>query len=93
MNDPVYLLAGEEFLVEEALEQVRAEARTDPLSEVTVSGNVTVPEMVTALETPSLLGGRRMVVVRDAEGLTKEAAQALSEYLESPSPHSVLVLV
>ncbi len=93
MNDPVYLLAGEEFLVEEALEQVRAEARTDPLSEVSVSGNVTVPEMVTALETPSLLGGRRMVVVRDAEGLTKEAAQALSEYLESPSPHSVLVLV
>jgi DNA polymerase III subunit delta len=93
VNDPVYLLAGEEFLVEGALEQVRAEARTDPLSEVTVSGNVTVPEMVTALETPSLLGGRRMVVVRDAEGLTKEAGQALSEYLESPSPHSVLVLV
>jgi DNA polymerase III subunit delta len=93
VKDSVYLLAGEEFLVEEALEQVRAEAGTDALSEVTVSGNVTVPEMVTALETPSLLGGRRMVIVRDADGLTKEAAQALARYLESPSPHSVLVLV
>jgi DNA polymerase III subunit delta len=93
VKESVYLLAGEEFLVEEALEQVRAEAGTDALSEITVSGNVTVPEMVTALETPSLLGGRRMVIVRDAEGLTKEALQALAEYLESPSPHSVLVLV
>jgi DNA polymerase-3 subunit delta len=93
MKESVYLLAGEEFLVEEALDQVRAEAATDALSEVTVSGDVTVPEMLNALETPSLLGGRRMVILRDAEALTKEAAKALTEYLESPSPHSVLVLV
>jgi DNA polymerase-3 subunit delta len=93
LSDSVYLLAGEEFLVDEALEQVRAEAGADPLSEISVSGNATVPEMLTALETPSLLGGRRMVVVRDAEALTKDAADALGAYLESPSPHSVLVLV
>jgi DNA polymerase III subunit delta len=93
VSDSVYLLTGEEFLVHEALEQVRADAGTDQLSEVSISGNATVPEMLTALETPSLLGGRRMVVVNDAEALTKEAAQALAKYLESPSPHSVLVLV
>jgi DNA polymerase-3 subunit delta len=45
------------------------------------------------LQTSSLLGGKRLVIIREAEGLKKEHAEALTAYLESPSPDSVLVLV
>lgn len=90
---PVYLLSGEEFLVEEALQQVRAETSADPLNEVSFGPHAPVPEILNALETPSLLGGRRLVVVRDAADLLKEAVDALTRYVESPAPDSVLVLI
>ena len=89
----MYLLQGDEFLVEEALERVRAEAGTDPLAEVSVDPGVDSAELLTILGTASLLGGNRLVVVRDADGLKKSQAAALTSYLESPSPSSVLALV
>jgi DNA polymerase III subunit delta len=93
VTSPVYVLAGEEFLVDEALDRVRSEEGTDPLSEATFDPEASAPELLTALETPSLLGGRRLVVINDAHDLVKEQVEALTAYLESPSPHSVLVLV
>lgn len=93
MSRPVYLLQGDEFLVEEALEMVRAEAGTDPLAEVSVDAGVDPAELLTILGTASLLGGTRLVIVRDSHGLKKSQAAALTSYLESPSPSSVLALV
>lgn len=93
MTRPAYLLQGDEFLVEEALERVRAEAGTDPLAEVSVDAGVDPAELLTILGTASLLGGRRLVVVREAHALKKGQAAALTSYLESPSPFSVLALV
>jgi DNA polymerase-3 subunit delta len=63
------------------------------LSEVAFDPSSEAAELVEALETASLLGDRRLVVIRDAQDLKKEHAEALSAYLESPSPSSVLVLV
>jgi DNA polymerase-3 subunit delta len=88
-----YLLAGEPFLADEALDKIRRSESTDPLSEVAFDPSSEAAELVEALETASLLGDRRLVVIRDAQDLKKEHAQALSAYLESPSPSSVLVLV
>ncbi|HEY7875955.1 MAG TPA: DNA polymerase III subunit delta [Actinomycetota bacterium] len=93
MTAPAYLLSGEEFLAAEALDKVRAEVATDPLSEVAFEADASATELLEALSTPSLLGGRRLVVVRGAQDLKKEHAEALAEYLESPSPETVLVLV
>lgn len=93
MTRPAYLLQGDEFLVEEALERVRAEAGTDPLAEVSVDAGVDPAELLTILGTASLLGGRRLVVVREAHALKKAQAAALTSYLESPSPFTVLALV
>jgi DNA polymerase III subunit delta len=90
---PVYLLAGDQFLVEEALARVRLEAATDPLSEARFDGGVGSAELITALETPSLLGGRRLVTVHGAHELRKEHAEAIAAYLESPAQSSVLVLI
>jgi DNA polymerase-3 subunit delta len=93
MTAPAYLLAGEEFLAAEALDKVRAEAAADPLSEVSFTAAAAPAELVEALSTSSLLGGRRLVVVRGAQDLKKDQAEALAAYLESPAPDSVLVLV
>lgn len=90
---PVYLLQGEEFLVDEGLERVRQETGGDSLSEVRFGPEVEVAELVTALGTPSLLGGLRLVIVNDAQDLNKEQATALETYVASPSPSAVLVLV
>ncbi|MDQ3963073.1 MAG: DNA polymerase III subunit delta [Actinomycetota bacterium] len=93
MTAPAYLLQGEDFLADEALQRIRAEVASDPLSEMTFDAAAEAAEIVTALQTSSLLGGRRMVVVRGADGLKKEHADALLAYLEEPSPDSVLVLI
>lgn len=93
MSHPVYLLSGEEFLADEALDRVRAETGADPLSEVSFDARVPAHELMGALETPSLLGGKRLVVITEAHGLLKEQSEAIKSYLESPNDSSVLVLV
>ena len=93
MSLPAYLLSGQAFLADEALARVRAEAETDPLSELSFDATSDVAAITGALTTPSLLGGRRLVVVRDADSLKKEHVEALLRYLEDPSPDSVLVLI
>ena len=45
------------------------------------------------LGTASLLGGCRLVIIESAQDMLKEQVEALTRYLESPSPSSVLVLV
>jgi DNA polymerase III subunit delta len=93
MSSPVYLLLGESFLSEEALDRIRTEAGTDHLSEDTFSADVEVATLMSALDTPTLLGGRRLVIVYGAQDLRKEHLEALERYIGSPSPHAVLVLV
>jgi DNA polymerase-3 subunit delta len=93
MSHPVYLVTGEAFLIDEALAKVRSEVGTDALSEISFSALDDSAAIMSALQTPSLLGDRRLVVVRDAGSLKKEQVAALEAYMASPSPHAVLVLV
>jgi DNA polymerase-3 subunit delta len=93
VSHPVYLLSGEEFLVEEALQKVREETEADPLNEVNFGPRAPAAEVRNALETASLLGGRRLVIIRDADDLLKDGVDEITSYLESPAPGSVLVLV
>lgn len=89
----VYLLAGEPFLADEALGKIRAEAGGDALAEVSFPATADPTDVLGALETPSLLGGGRLVIVRDAGDLKKDALEALTRYIGSPSPSSTLVLI
>ncbi|HET7482402.1 MAG TPA: DNA polymerase III subunit delta [Actinomycetota bacterium] len=93
MSDAVYLLSGESFLADEALERVRTESGADPLAEADYGSDVEIAELLGALQTPSLLGGRRLVVVRDAQDLKKDHIEALTRYIEEPAASSVLVLI
>lgn len=93
MSSPVYLLLGESFLSEEALDKIRAEAETDHLAEDVFQADVEPAVLMSALETPNLLGGRRLVVVYGAQDLKKDHLAALERYMASPSPYAVLVLI
>lgn len=93
MSAGVYLLTGEAFLADEALDKIRAEAETDPLSEVSLDPDVSASEVLEVLGTPTLLGGRRLVVVNDAHELKKEVRDEIERYVADPSPSSVLVLI
>lgn len=93
MSPPVYLLAGSEFLAQEALARLRSQLDADPLAEAAFTPASPAADIVSALETPSLLGGRRLVVVSAAPELSKEQVDALVSYMASPSPHSVLVIL
>ena len=93
MSAAVYLLTGEPFLAGEALAKLRDEVGSDPLSDVTFDSDVDVAELMGALQTPSLLGGARLVVIHGAESLVKEQAEAISAYVEAPSGSAVLALV
>jgi DNA polymerase III subunit delta len=93
LPEAIYLLTGEEFLAGEALDKIRAETQSDPLSEVALDASVPAQHIIEALETASLLGGTRLVVVESAQDLRKEHLEALERYLETPSHTSVLVAV
>lgn len=93
MSSAVYLLSGEPFLADEALAKLRREVGSDPLSDVTFDSDVEVAELMGALQTPSLLGGSRLVVVHGAESLVKEQAEAIAAYAGAPSESAVLALV
>lgn len=93
MSTQAYLLSGQTFLAQEAIDKIREEHKTDPLAELSFDATSETATILEALQTSSLLGGKRLVVVRDAQDLKKEHAEALGTYLESPSPDSVLVLV
>lgn len=92
MSTQAYLLSGEAFLAEEAIDKIRAEHSTDQLSELSFDATSEIAEILGALQTSSLLGGKRLVIVRDAQDLKKDAAEQLAGYLEDPSPDSVLVM-
>lgn len=89
----VYLLSGEAFLAEEALDRIRRDEGTEQLAETSLDAGASPAELLEAVGTPSLLGGRRLVIVHDAEDLKKDQTDAIAGYLESPSPDAILVLV
>lgn len=93
MSSPVYLVTGESFLSEEALARIRSEEEIDALSEDHFTADVEIAGLISALETATLLGGRRLVIVHDAQDLKKDQIEALERYIGSPSPFSVLALI
>ncbi|MDQ3645751.1 MAG: hypothetical protein M3345_02305, partial [Actinomycetota bacterium] len=88
-----YLISGDPFLADEALDRLRRENDFDPLAETVLDASAAAPELMQAVGTGSLLGGQRLVVVNDAQDLKKEQIEALTRYLEAPSPDATLVLV
>jgi|SRR5579862_3682235 len=50
-------------------------------------------DLASTLDALPVMADRRVVVIRDVTTLRKDARVALEQYLERPSPHTVLILV
>ncbi len=62
------------------------------VKDVTNAGESVLSAVMEALNTPPFLVSRRVVVVRDAQGLLSDEVTALLEWMRSPAPDTVLVL-
>ena len=92
---PVYLVRGEDAsLMSQGLSALLSElAADDPLGIEHLPAEADLAVALEALSTPSLLGDRRVVVVRDVGRFDAAAVEPLLAYLAEPSEGSVLVLV
>jgi DNA polymerase III subunit delta len=95
--DPVYLLVGDEPLlgqriVAALIEQVVTPATRAFNLDVFEAKAAGATAVINAARTVPMLGKRRLVIVRDVDGLGAEGLAALAPYLADPSPHTVLVL-
>ncbi|MEK6608561.1 MAG: DNA polymerase III subunit delta [Myxococcota bacterium] len=94
---PVYFLCGEErFLVERTIaalrEEVLGKAR-DLNYDLLVAKDAGAAGVVSAARTVPMLGGKRLVLVREADALVAKELEALLPYLRDPNPATCLVLV
>lgn len=95
---PVYLFHGaERYLVDRAVEDVIrkrfGDDEPDPFSYEPMRGSdVDGRRIVDACRTVSMLGGQRLVVVREVDALDDSELELVAQYAASPSKRSVLVL-
>jgi len=95
--DGAYYITGEDdYQKEDAVRQL-IEAAVDPSSrdfnlDVRRAADVDAETLSVLLSTPPMLAERRVLVVREAGSLKKEARKVLDEYLKNPVPDLLLVL-
>jgi DNA polymerase III subunit delta len=95
--DGAYYISGEdEYQKDDAVRQL-IEAALDPGSrdfnlDVRRGSDLDAETLGILLSTPPMMADRRVVVVRDAGALRKDARRALDEYLKRPANDMVLIL-
>ena len=93
MTPAAFLITGDDaFLAATALDEVLAAAGEGHEVEHVQPG-ADMSRVVESLRTPSFFGGRRVMVVRDADQLPAEAVRELVDYLADPSPTGLLVVL
>ncbi len=93
---PVYFFHGDERLLLEAaiskLKEIIVPGGAGDLNYQPFSGSGTrAQEVITVCQTFPVFADRRLVIVRDLEGLS--GSEALLSYLDNPSPSTCLILV
>ncbi len=96
-----YLLAGDHFLLKEACDRIRSLVPEQMRDFNAVSLDlgpadgppVTVQTALDLLNTPGFFGGRKVVFLWNVQVMKKKEMEPLLEYLENPSPHSLLVML
>ncbi|NNN07714.1 MAG: hypothetical protein HKL85_00790 [Acidimicrobiaceae bacterium] len=96
------VVGGDATMVYDALHNVVANSLGDldpsfalqdfTVRDVTHAGESVFSSVMEALNTPPFLVARRVVVVRDAQGLLSDEETVLLEWMRSPTPDIVLVL-
>jgi DNA polymerase-3 subunit delta len=94
--EPVYYLCGPERLLIDRLVVALRRAVLDPATaefnhDVVSAGEASIGKILQLPRTVSMLGGRRLVEVRDADALPAESHDDLLAYLAHPVPDAVLL--
>jgi DNA polymerase-3 subunit delta len=95
---PAYYLHGDDdYLKDEELKRI-IDAAVDPATrdfnfEVLRGGELDAETLGSMVSTPPMMADRRVVVVREANALKKDARVMLDKYLKSPAPDLLLLLV
>lgn len=95
---PVYLLTGDDDFRKEDVVRRMVEAALEPSTRDFNLEQRRGPELDAAtlrglLDTPPMMSDRRLVVVRDADGLRTAAREALASYCQRPAADTLVVLV
>lgn len=96
--EPAYYVVGEDdYQKEDAVKQLQL-AALDPATrdfnlEIRRGADLGGEELSTLLSTPPMMAERRVIVIREANALKKDARKALDAYLEKPAPDLLLLLV
>jgi DNA polymerase-3 subunit delta len=88
------VLGDEELLVARAVADSIADARAaEPDAEVRqYAASELVPGEIAEMLSPSLFGGRRVIVIRDAQDAKKDLAAALTAYVREPDDDVTLIV-
>jgi DNA polymerase-3 subunit delta len=95
---PAYFLHGEDdYLKDEDLRRI-IDAAVDPATrdfnfENLRGGDLDAETLGSLVGTPPMMADRRVVVIRDASALKKDARAMLEKYLKNPAPDLLLLLV
>lgn len=95
--EPAYYIVGEDdYQKEDAVRQLQL-AALDPATrdfnlEIRRGPDLGGEELSTLLSTPPMMAERRVIIIRDASGLKKDARKALDAYLEKPASDLLLLL-
>jgi DNA polymerase III subunit delta len=95
---PAYYFFGDEDFLKESVTRELIASIVDPSMRVfncqVLRGHEVLAEALdTALNTSSMFGSRRVIVIRVVSALSREARDVLLAYLRQPSPDMVLILV
>jgi DNA polymerase-3 subunit delta len=95
---PLYFFSGDEtFIIDEALEKLRAKVLVDGLSDFNLNifyaGDASVESICDAVETFPMMAQRRLVIVKQAEDFSAKELERLSVLLENPVDTTVLVCI
>jgi len=95
--DGAYYITGEdEYQKDDAVRQL-VDAALDPASrdfnlDVRTAADLDAETLGSLLSTPPMMAERRVIVVRDAGALKKDARKALDHYLKAPASDLLLIL-
>jgi DNA polymerase III subunit delta len=96
--DPVYYFHGDDDFLKDLRVRELVEAAVEPATrdfnlEQRRGADVDAEALDSLLSTPPMLAARRVVVIRDADKLKKDARKLLDGYLKRPASDTVLLLV
>ncbi|NRB38763.1 MAG: DNA polymerase III subunit delta [Pseudomonadales bacterium] len=95
---PIYLISGDEsLLVQESCDLIRAQCRQQGFSErevFHVEGQFKWDDVLLSANSLSLFADKKLIEIRFRNAkLGKDGSEAITQYLQSPSPDAILLLV